>query len=150
MQPVIRDSPISQCKQGDDETMSLIRPIAFNEPFTIYLDADGKPVQRTLREMTAGEVMQAMQWHAAEADRLEAACDGIPNPDNQADWAAIDTMSAYERQRAVAKLRTASEAAERAAHLWELVWAQIPEKARATMKLREAVGRHWPAGCDSA
>ena len=36
---------------------------AFNERFTIYLNDKGKPVQRTVREMTAGEVMPAIAWH---------------------------------------------------------------------------------------
>ena len=50
----------------------IIAPVAFNERFTIYLNAEGKPVQRTLREMTGDEVLLAVEWSHDEADRLDA------------------------------------------------------------------------------
>lgn len=51
--------------------MPVIEPKAFNEPFTIYLNSEGKPVERSLREMTASEVLAAMEWQDVEAKRLE-------------------------------------------------------------------------------
>jgi hypothetical protein len=50
----------------------IIVPDPLDERFTFYLNAAGKPVQCTLREMTAGEVSQAMDWSMAEAERLVA------------------------------------------------------------------------------
>ena len=50
---------------------NVLMPGNFNERFTIYLNADGNPVQPILREMTAGEVLAAIAWHTAEGDRLE-------------------------------------------------------------------------------
>jgi hypothetical protein len=44
---------------------------ATDERFTLYLDAEGKPVQRRLGDMTADEVVSAIEWLDAEADRLD-------------------------------------------------------------------------------
>ena len=49
----------------------VVTPEQFNEQFTLYLNTKGEPVQRTLREMTADEVLAAERWQLAEADRLE-------------------------------------------------------------------------------
>ena len=51
--------------------MTVLMPEKFNEKFTVYLNAAGTPVQRTLREMTPSEVLAAMQWQSDEGDRLE-------------------------------------------------------------------------------
>ena len=44
-------------------------PNQLNERFTVYCAGDGTPVQRALREMSAGDVVLAIKWHAAEASR---------------------------------------------------------------------------------
>jgi hypothetical protein len=36
----------------------IIQPKALNERFTLYVNANGQPVQRTLREMTADEALR--------------------------------------------------------------------------------------------
>jgi hypothetical protein len=54
--------------------MTVLMPEKFNEKFTVYLNAAGTPVQRTLREMTPSEVLAAMQWQSDEGDRLERDC----------------------------------------------------------------------------
>ena len=50
----------------------VVMPDQFNEQFTLYLNTEGKPVKRTLREMTAAEVLLAMDWQRDEANRLNA------------------------------------------------------------------------------
>jgi hypothetical protein len=55
----------------------VLSPPEFNERFTIDLNADGKPVQRTLREMTAGEVMQAIRWADREIGQIMAEADRL-------------------------------------------------------------------------
>lgn len=47
---------------------------ALNERFTLY-NADGKPVERMLHEMTADEVMAAVEWSVAETKRLDRAAE---------------------------------------------------------------------------
>jgi hypothetical protein len=44
----------------------IIVPAELNERFTVYLNAEGKPVQRTLREMTVNEVLLAFEAGRAE------------------------------------------------------------------------------------
>jgi hypothetical protein len=39
---------------------TIVMAARFDEIWTVRLDTDGTPVQRTLREMTAGEVMHVM------------------------------------------------------------------------------------------
>ena len=48
---------------------NVLMPDAFNERFTLYLNTEGNPVERTLREMTGGEVLLAHEWIVDEADR---------------------------------------------------------------------------------
>jgi hypothetical protein len=50
----------------------VIEPRAFNQRFTLYLNSEGKPVERSLREMTAGEVWEAIRFQIGESNRLEA------------------------------------------------------------------------------
>ena len=50
----------------------ILKPNQFNERFTVYLNAEGAPVQRTLREMTGDAVLTAIDWHNAEAERSNA------------------------------------------------------------------------------
>src|ERR1700751_1159081 len=96
----------------------VIEPIAFNERFTLYLNAEGKPVQRTLREMTAGEVLQAMEWQRAEAGRLKAETAPFGAWANAVEEGRLDDIppdvSTEELEAAVAKCLEAADALERA------------------------------------
>ena len=54
---------------GEAYMADVLKPEAFNERFTVYLNAEGKPVERTVREMTAGEVLKALEWLGEEIAR---------------------------------------------------------------------------------
>jgi hypothetical protein len=58
-------------RNGVRDMAEIIEPAALNERFTIYLNTEGNLVQRTLREMTADEVLLAEDYAAAEADWLQ-------------------------------------------------------------------------------
>ena len=47
--------------------VNVIKPEQFRERFTLRLNAEGEPVERPLRAMTAGEVLAAPAWHGCEA-----------------------------------------------------------------------------------
>jgi hypothetical protein len=126
---------------------NVITSAAFNEQFTVGTDSDGKPVQRTLRDMTADEVGRAMDFHHREAMRLEAetapyramaeaAEAGTLDPDTPADmrWHAVDA------------LREAGRAADKAARLWTLVLLTLRAAQVNHLPLGEAVRRAWPGG----
>ena len=44
--------------------MELVKTDPLAERFTIRINKAGQPVQRTLPEMTAGEVIRAFNWHS--------------------------------------------------------------------------------------
>ena len=96
----------------------VLKPEAFNERFTVYLDAEGKPVERTLREMTAGEVLKALEWLGEEIARLE-------------------------RGEA---LKCFGEAEQTLARLMHRVIAILPPQATEHLALRDALLRYWPGG----
>jgi hypothetical protein len=48
-----------------------LKPDKLNERFTLYLNAEGKLVERTLREMKAADALAAIEWHANEVNPLE-------------------------------------------------------------------------------
>ena len=52
--------------------MSEREPLRFSETFTIYRNAEGQPVERAVGNMTAGEVLTALEWSGTECDRLVA------------------------------------------------------------------------------
>ena len=91
------------------------------------MNADGKPVQRTIRQMTAGELTAAVRWNGEESERL-----------NQEAAPFTVLMEARERgehpplppkdecRRGVALLREASEAHERVARLLTLAATAMP------------------------
>lgn len=88
--------------------MTVVRRADFNERFTIYLNTEGKPVQRPLRKMTAGDVMSALLWHSDEARRLEVAAapfldsdDDVPVPGGVSDK---ELMAWADRKQAEAEL----------------------------------------------
>jgi hypothetical protein len=130
---------------------NIITPAEFAEKFTIYLNTDGKPVERTIREMTSGEVLAALEWHQAEGDRLvaefaaiEADVDaaGATVEGGKADAIAVDTL-----ERGAAAAERAVEVTEQTERLLRLVMAAIPQWQRhKDMALQEGVRRYWPGG----
>ena len=128
---------------------TILTPDQFNERFTIYLNADGKPVQRTLREMTADEVMQAEQWNADESQRLHdevehtrAAISAIRAKGTRL---TADDIAAIQAAKQLNE--RASDAIERVQRLMALIEAQIPQWERhPNMTMRVALRRWWPGG----
>jgi hypothetical protein len=128
----------------------VIVPEAFNEQFTIYLNADGKPVQRALREMTADEVVAAVTWSHAEAKRLER--EAAPwqelmaaAADDHLGELADKTLS--ELEAAILVLRKAAEANEKHGRLLNSIQAAMPKwHQHPHVGAREALRRWWPGG----
>ena len=111
-------------------------------PFTIGLDADGKPVQRPLGEMTATEVLTALEWQAARVARLETEA-------KPAHWLAehdwIDGVALDTARQAVTTLRSLASEQERLIELLQLVGAAMPQWRRdSDLQLSAAVRRFWP------
>lgn len=130
---------------------SILQPDQFNERFTLYLDTDGQPVQRSLREMTADEVLTAIDWQTAEANRLErVTCDARGESLLESFKAAgqvPDGVTNDELEQATAAMWAAAEAWEKGARLLELVRANIPNwHQRQKLGMREAIRHWWPGG----
>jgi hypothetical protein len=131
--------------------MTLLVPNQFNERFTLYVGAGGQPTELTLREMTAAQVMQAMNWHWAESDRLD-------RENRRFDEMAVAAVAGtLERETsddlvetAILALHHAGEMAQKAARLTTLIRAAIqPQWDRHPgMGIGEAVRRFWPEGAD--
>jgi hypothetical protein len=49
---------------------NVIEDPRLSEPFTVYINAAGNPVQRQIREMAAPEAMLALHWAFDETTRL--------------------------------------------------------------------------------
>jgi hypothetical protein len=125
----------------------IITPTALNERFTLYLNTEGKPVQRTLREMTAAEVLMALEWSRGETDQLSAEAEparvlavaieeGCPP----------DDLTQDQFNEAVLILRRSGEAMNRDARLMSLVAASMPKWKGTGMPLAKALHRYWPGG----
>jgi hypothetical protein len=129
---------------------TVIQPAAFSEKFTVRIDADGKPVQRALREMTAGEVIAAVERSAEEVDRL--AREALPAEEiavalEEGRHEALAGMTGEEVWAAQAALRAAGEAMERHAGLLSLIHGALPEWQEPTRKaFHDALLHHWPGG----
>jgi hypothetical protein len=124
---------------------NVVTSAAFNEQFTIGTDADGKPVQRTLRDMTADEVGRTMDWHHREAMRLEAETAPYRAMAEAAEAGTLDRDTPADvRWQAVDALREAARAAEKAARLWTLVQLTLQAAQVNHLPLGEAVRRAWP------
>lgn len=117
----------------------VIKPDAFNERFTL-LNAAGKLVQRPLREMTADEVMAALEWADAEMERWRAEAER-----HKAIFTAVEAGKAVtkEQDAALDALKEMEAAVERMTRLFSLVRAIVPEGAG-------ALRRSWPGGRHSA
>jgi hypothetical protein len=129
-------------------TDNVLTSPAFNEPFTLYLNIDGVPVQRTLRDMTAGEVMQALKWANAEAQRLDIAAQParkIAEAVKQGRTNEVHHLTRGEFKAVGLALRQATEASEHMVRLLGLVEARLPEVPR-DMPLSQALQKWWPGG----
>jgi hypothetical protein len=116
-------------------------PAAFNELF-------GEPA-RTLRQMTADEILTAIDWQTTTADRLEQECE----PFVKLATAAVDgTLSpntpVHMVTTAARRLREASEAQAKAMRLVTLVMGAVRAQwnAHPGLKLEDAVRLFWPHG----
>jgi hypothetical protein len=127
----------------------IIKPAVLNERFTLYLNADGHPVQRTLREMTAEEVLLALNWSGAEAEQLDREAEParlIAEALEDGRSEEIARLGQYDIDAAISLLRQAGEAMERDARLMSLVVSAIPQWRGSKMSLREGLRRYWPHG----
>jgi hypothetical protein len=127
----------------------IIIPDALNERFTLYLNADGNPVQRTLREMTPDEVLLALEWSGAQAELLNQEAESARLIAEALEDGRIDEIAHLEKHdidAAISLLRQAGEAMVRDARLMSLIASAIPQWRGAKMSLRQAVHRYWPHG----
>ena len=127
----------------------VLKPKAFNERFTVYLNAEGK-LQRALCYMTAGEVLAAIERHKVEAERLEAVtAPFLDHDDLPLSGEVTDEERAALARRLMAEadlLQRYSAAQDRYARLVQQVCAVIPEEAREVMPMGKAVQQFWPGG----
>jgi len=130
----------------------IMKPDAPNERFTIYLNADGKPVQRPLREMTPDEVLKAMEWHHAEADRCVREAEpakAVAIAMAEGRRAELANMTRQEWRAAMTLIETAEAASARAERLISLVLAQCPPRYENT-PFNVGLRRWWPGGRHAA
>jgi hypothetical protein len=137
------------------ETMAeIIKPDALNERFTLYLNAAGMPVQRTLREMTAGEVSLAFDWSRTEADRLDRAAEparAIAIALEEGRREVLSDMTRADMNAATASLDRRKEAVARHVRLMRLTQAAMPQwQDHNDNGLRNALRRWWPGGRHAA
>jgi hypothetical protein len=132
--------------------MSVVKPPQFNERYTIHRNAAGEPVQRTLGEMTAGEVLAAWQWLKAETDRLEYEAKQHREID---DIAAAVQRGDISLEASLAEVNAGVEAGERwlqasqtVSRFQHIVMAiLLPHWNRhPNMGFGPVLRRHWPGG----
>jgi hypothetical protein len=120
----------------------------FNEQFTLYLNTKGEAVQRTLREMTADEVLAAERWQLAEADRLDRETEPLSKMAEMIEAGISPSDLTLEGARiAMAELRKAAEAAAKYVRLMTIVKARIGNQwgRYPSLTMREALRRYWRA-----
>lgn len=134
---------------GGGAVADVLTPDQLNEKFVIWLNAEGSPVRRTLREMTAGEVLAAFSWSRAECERLESEIEPAQALAIAAEEGHLDMLAGKTRDELRAAgtlLRTAGEAMQRHARLLSLIQVAMPQWQRHDDKgLRDAVRRYWRA-----
>ena len=128
---------------GEAKRRKLASAAAQIEPrFTISLDADASPVQRPLGQMTASEVLTALEWHAANVARLEAEAEParrLAEPDR------IDSVTLDAARRAVETLRTLATEQETLIALLQGIGAAMPQwRPDSDLPLSAAVQQFWP------
>jgi hypothetical protein len=128
---------------------AIIKPDAFNERFTLYLNTEGKPVQRALREMTAAEVLLALKWQTAEAVKLEAEVEPWLKIGDMIEAGRSDEvpaeLTANELRAAGARCLVAAEASLRVRRLRSLICTTMPQWRNGSgLPLDKALCRYWP------
>jgi ribosomal protein S8 len=139
---------MTHCK-NETAIADVLKLQAFHERFTLYLDAAGEPVQRPLTEMRSGEVLAAIKWHVSEGNRLEREAAPFTEMAQIVEAGGNLLVETSERimDEAVAALRQAGEAQEKAHRLMVLVRANIPQWQRHPgLSLDAALHRFWPGG----
>ena len=114
------------------------------ERFTIRVNSNGERVEKPLAEMTAAEVIEAVEWLDAEARQL----DGEAMPFHAL---AKRTIIASDENRAefeVAKVGLGGSvaAAERQMRLMALIEASMPQWKGSRRSLKGALKKWWPGG----
>lgn len=135
--------------QSEAGMAKVLKPDAFHQKFTIYVNVAGDLVQRTLSEMSADEVMAAVQWQSDESDRLEReAAPFIERTKLVMDGKGLTNDLAQDYlEIAVATMRAAAAAGLKAVHLMEVVRANLPQwKQHPGMTMEIALRRFWPGG----
>jgi hypothetical protein len=106
----------------------IITSAAFNDKFVVGLDACGNPVQRTLAEMSADQVIAAGQWLLHEIDRLD------------------ELSVRYGREDLSLEL-AAEQAMQQPLRLMDLLYVAMPQgRQHSALSWHEAVRRYWPHG----
>ena len=127
----------------------IIQPDAFSEPFTIYLNTKGKPVQRALREMTPAEVLLELEWQTAAADNLQAEVEpwlkiGELIEAGRSDEVPAE-LTADELHAAGERCHAAAEASLRVRRLRSLICTTMPQWRNGSgLPLDKALHRYWP------
>jgi len=125
---------------------AVLMPEAFNERFTVYLNSAGKPVERTLSQMTSGEVLFAIRWHADETERLERDAEPakvIAIAIEEGRTADLAHMTRGELLAGRDALRRSIEASQQLGRLIHLVHTSMPQW-RGELPLDKAVRKFWP------
>jgi hypothetical protein len=130
---------------GLSHNQPMARPASIRERFTIGLSPDGAEVQRPLAEMTAAEVLGAIAWHTAEAERLEReAAPARPVAEALVETGAVPDGVTLETLRHYSGLLQRADAAnQRLERLLMLVRDTLPAGAASDIGLSAAVRRFW-------
>jgi hypothetical protein len=122
--------------------VAMSDPPAIGERFTVGLDPDGRPVQQRLFEMTAAEVLAAVEWQTAEANWLTREAEPAAAIIKAAE--ALRSPSPDEAALQTAIVQQADEARRRQANLRAMIHATIPQWPGTGAALGGAVRRFWP------
>ena len=129
----------------------IIESAALNERFTLYINHEGKPIQRALREMTAAEVLLALKWQTAETDKLQAEVEpwlkiGDLIEAGRPDEEPAD-LTANELRAAGVRCLTAADASLRLRQLRRLICTSMPQwRNGRELPLDKALRCYWPPG----
>jgi hypothetical protein len=150
--PRRRARSMKQLTRRERTMAELIEPDAFSERFVCYLDANGRPVKRALRYMTADQVFDAIGLHRAVADHWQAAAD--PFSCDGDDFELYPGMSVGDVAR---RLRGEADLCERSAmatalyvRVTKAALSVIPPNADRDMPLLDLLRRYWPGGRHAA
>lgn len=114
-----------------------------DEPFTIRVDADGTPLRRALRDMTADEAWMAFCWHQDEADRLRPDGELAKSIINDCHKRLRLTRSQFLEHKAA--FERSLEAEDKAIRIAEQICARLERfwVTEPSLKLRAALERYW-------